>query len=88
MKKKEKKSFTLNDNNQLTECVCVLLKNYRLLCCFHLGWSDIPFSPSHLNHSITADGSKCPFSTQDKGRGLVYTKSIFTLQDQSPALLP
>lgn len=30
-------SIPLNDNKQFT--VCVLLKNYRLLCCFHLGWS-------------------------------------------------
>lgn len=37
-------SFILNDNNQFT--VCVQLKNYRLLCCFHLGWSDIPLSAS------------------------------------------
>lgn len=58
-------------------------------CCVVSIWVGvISHSQSHQNHSITAEGSKCFFPRQDEGRRLVYTKSIFTLQDQSPALLP
>lgn len=80
--------FILNDKKQSAECVvciggwvgvrptdCCVISIMAAFCLFQ-------------NPSISSHGGKCPLSRQDKGKGLVYTKSIFTLRDQSPALMP
>ena len=80
------KKWLLSSRMTINNLLCVLLKNYRLLCCFHLGRrspSLIKIAPSQL----TEVNAFFP-QTGRKRRRLVYTKSIFTLQDQSPALLP
>ena len=75
-------SFILTNNNHFRVCVCVCVGVCVCVCSRTTDCRAVSILVERILHSIAADGGKCPFSRQDKEKGLVDTKSIFTLQDQ------